>query len=53
MELKKWILYNHLHMVVYFSKENKNKKVVGFEVEPRSIQFNEMISWDHEMNTPI
>ena len=53
MDLNKWILYNHLHMVVYYRKENKNKQIVGFEVEPRSIQFNEMISWDHEINTPI
>ena len=49
----KWILYNHLHMTIYYRKENKNKQIVGFEVEPRAIMFNEMISWEHEMSTPI
>ena len=44
-----YVVYNHLHMDVKYNKVSKSiKQIVGFEIEPRSVQKQEMISWDHE-----
>ena len=52
--LKEYIVYNHLHMEVKYSKVSKTvKQIVGFEIEPRSVHKQSMISWDHEQSTAV
>lgn len=48
------VLYNHLHIEVQYNKASERKQnIVGFVVEPRSIQSDALIQWEFFPETPV